>query len=584
MKKNITINMFGQLYAIDEDAYDLLKNYLDAIRQHFSKEEGGDEITDDIEGRIGELFTELKTNGIQAITIDHVEDIIKQIGSPEDMDSDETVSTFSDSQSTSRTSSSSSTANGTNSTAASPTPANGSGNNSGTRKKYYRDSKDKIIAGVLSGASNYFGGDPLAWRLGYILLVIFWNSISNWGLFDHFDIFPVGSIPIWAYILLAFLAPSAKTPEERLKMKGVDVTPQNIANEVTAETKAREKQQQYGNSRSNGCLGSFVSVMGVFAKIFIGLMSLFFFVMCIVVVVSIISLLVSPDHYFSRFIDHDTVALFQDHTLLFWVLSLSLLVILFIPGYCAFHSLLSSSGKTANMKMSQRWLWFGLWILAIVVATLSGISASKVIHEHFVEEHTHNGQYFRYNEDWTYFKRNHFELLSEEPEDKEFHALDSKYHTDGGDYYDRHRRYFMEWDYELLDYYQIGRTDTALTPGHYRLTAIARTDADGAYLYAIADNVKRLVPVPANGKEGGNIWEDAMKAAKSNPAEANAYERIISANDSCGLGWSKIEIDDIVLTGNSIQYGISTIPDFTDFPTNCTWVESMDFKLEKKED
>ena len=39
MKKNITINMFGQLYAIEEDAYELLKNYLDAIRQHFRKEE-----------------------------------------------------------------------------------------------------------------------------------------------------------------------------------------------------------------------------------------------------------------------------------------------------------------------------------------------------------------------------------------------------------------------------------------------------------------------------------------------------------------------------------------------------------------
>ena len=89
MKKNITINMFGQLYAIDEDAYELLKNYLDTIRQYFRKEEGGDEIADDIEGRIGELFSDLKRQGVQAITIDHVSDIIKRIGNPEDMDTEE---------------------------------------------------------------------------------------------------------------------------------------------------------------------------------------------------------------------------------------------------------------------------------------------------------------------------------------------------------------------------------------------------------------------------------------------------------------------------------------------------------------
>ena len=87
MKKNITINMFGQLYAIDEDAYELLKNYLDSIRQYFRKEDGGDEIADDIECRISELFSDLKRQGVEAITIGHVSDIIKRIGNPEEMES-----------------------------------------------------------------------------------------------------------------------------------------------------------------------------------------------------------------------------------------------------------------------------------------------------------------------------------------------------------------------------------------------------------------------------------------------------------------------------------------------------------------
>ena len=48
MKKNITINIFGQLYAFDEDAYELLKNYEDSLRSAFSSQPGGHEIADEI--------------------------------------------------------------------------------------------------------------------------------------------------------------------------------------------------------------------------------------------------------------------------------------------------------------------------------------------------------------------------------------------------------------------------------------------------------------------------------------------------------------------------------------------------------
>lgn len=82
MKKNITVNLFGTLYAIDDDACKLLEQYLDNMRSYFSKREGGDEITDDIEHRVAELFSELKTNGVEAISIEHVRDIIQRIGNP----------------------------------------------------------------------------------------------------------------------------------------------------------------------------------------------------------------------------------------------------------------------------------------------------------------------------------------------------------------------------------------------------------------------------------------------------------------------------------------------------------------------
>ena len=89
MKKNITINMFGRLYAIDEDAYRLLQQYIDTLRSYFSRKPDGKEIADDIEARIAELFDDLKANGVEAINIEHVQDIITRIGDPKQMEAGE---------------------------------------------------------------------------------------------------------------------------------------------------------------------------------------------------------------------------------------------------------------------------------------------------------------------------------------------------------------------------------------------------------------------------------------------------------------------------------------------------------------
>ena len=86
MKKNININMFGVIYAIDEDAYELLKKYLENMRSYYSHRSGGEEIANDVESRVAELFAELKAQGIEAVTIEHVEEIIKRIGDPQQMD------------------------------------------------------------------------------------------------------------------------------------------------------------------------------------------------------------------------------------------------------------------------------------------------------------------------------------------------------------------------------------------------------------------------------------------------------------------------------------------------------------------
>ena len=88
MKKTLTVNLGGTVFNIDDDAYRLLDNYLSNLKMHFRKEVGADEIVDDIERRISELFAEKLSAGSQVITIADVEEVIARMGKPEDMEAE----------------------------------------------------------------------------------------------------------------------------------------------------------------------------------------------------------------------------------------------------------------------------------------------------------------------------------------------------------------------------------------------------------------------------------------------------------------------------------------------------------------
>jgi len=86
MKKTLTVNLGGTVFHIDEDAYRLLDNYLCNLKLHFRRQAGADEIVNDIELRISELFLEKLTAGSQVITITDVEEVINRMGKPEEME------------------------------------------------------------------------------------------------------------------------------------------------------------------------------------------------------------------------------------------------------------------------------------------------------------------------------------------------------------------------------------------------------------------------------------------------------------------------------------------------------------------
>ena len=56
MKKTLTISISGFVFHIEEDAYDKLHRYLEAISSHFKGFEGKEEVMADVEARIRELL------------------------------------------------------------------------------------------------------------------------------------------------------------------------------------------------------------------------------------------------------------------------------------------------------------------------------------------------------------------------------------------------------------------------------------------------------------------------------------------------------------------------------------------------
>src|SRR5579875_3275709 len=138
MQKIININFQGRVIPIEEDAYDNLKRYMDGLRAHFAKEESSDEIINDIENRIAELFTNQLKRGAGCIVNSDVNLVINNIGRLEDIETSETDTTANVDEV--------------------PEPT------AETNNRFFRSADDKVIAGVCSGIAARIGVDPVVIR------------------------------------------------------------------------------------------------------------------------------------------------------------------------------------------------------------------------------------------------------------------------------------------------------------------------------------------------------------------------------------------------------------------------------------
>ena len=175
MKKVININFQGRVIPIEETAFDLLKQYTESLRRYFANEEGRDEIINDIEGRIAELFSDRLKKGAICITDDDVNSIIANMGRPEDFEAADA-----DINSGSASTGSSAKQESTFSQPGQQSYSRASG--AFGRGRFSRNADDKIIGGVCSGLANYLGIDPVIMRVIFVLLIapLFWIYILLW--------------------------------------------------------------------------------------------------------------------------------------------------------------------------------------------------------------------------------------------------------------------------------------------------------------------------------------------------------------------------------------------------------------------
>lgn len=343
MNKTTSINLGGYFFHIDEDAFRKLSNYFDAVRSSLSPD-GREEIINDIESRISELFTEKLGTTKQVIGLKEVDDIITIMGQPEDYKIEE------------------------------ETPKNDFHTNytsTSSTKKLYRDKENSFLGGVLSGLGHYFGVDPLWLRI--LMVILFFG-------------FGTGLV---LYIILWVLIPEAVTTTQKLEMKGEPINISNIEkkvkegfNEISDKFSNLDHDKIASNAK-NGAerIGNTVSeivtsIFNVISKIIGGFIVLFTSMTLISVIIGGIAMMFfssMPDNFLYNHIHTP----FSFETPI-WIQGLLLIIVLGIPlffllilGLKLLTTRIKSIGNTINYSLLAMWI---IGLGAVLFLTIKEIS------------------------------------------------------------------------------------------------------------------------------------------------------------------------------------------------------------------
>ncbi len=409
MKKNITINLFGTLYAIDEDAYNLLEQYLQSMKSYFARQKGGEEIADDIEHRVAELLWEKKNlENMEAVNIETVKEIIERIGNPADIDTASTDSNDTNDADANRASKTDNVQDAYYEEVREEIKE-GWGDKIKNRlknRRLYRDPNDKIVGGVLSGIARYFdSGDPMIWRLGYVLsILILWGMMGDFWIFNY-----IGSLSWWlifGYIIMVAIVPVARTTEDRLRMEGKKVNPENIKEQIIndAQTQSAESvNSAYDTTARNnnsGCLLMLLKGFLVFMLFPFIMFLIFIAVMIIFITGKLFTVGTSSPGIFSSIFGTDTMLgeLITNNTSLWSAGMISLAIVIGIIIF-ALYRLLFVTEK--QMRGSSKATLVIIWIIALIVC-ISSFATGLVKLESISPFHNNIQIHVNMNEDSLY--------------------------------------------------------------------------------------------------------------------------------------------------------------------------------------
>lgn len=352
MNKTININLGGFFFHIDENAYQKLKRYLDAIGRSLSDDpQGKNEIIADIEARISELLSERITDARQVVNEGDIEEVIAIMGQPEDYTESEEA--YADNTSYRKRNT--------------------------TNKKLFRDREDKFLGGVAAGLGHYTNIDAIWIRLIFIITAV----TTGFGLL--------------VYIILWVLLPEAKTTAEKLQMEGEDVNIGNIEKKIRDEfeffsTKLKDGASEISDKISsadydklrNQTKSGFQDFLDTLGKILSALFKVFGKFMGVLLVfiagVTLVALLLALFSVSSLEIlgfDRDIVhypPFFYGSFFPEWLLTVLGLLVVAIPFLVLFIlglRILSPNIKRLNTTTSLS--LFGVWLVALLFLGFSGI-------------------------------------------------------------------------------------------------------------------------------------------------------------------------------------------------------------------
>ncbi|MFN3754131.1 PspC domain-containing protein [Flavobacterium sp.] len=341
MNKTVNINIGGLFFHIDEDAYQKLSRYFDAIKRSLSNSSGKDEIMKDIEMRVAELLTEKQKTDKHVINNKDVDEVIVVMGQPEDYRLDDEDSTETKSE-----------------------PYY----NFPPRKKLYRDKDRGLIGGVCTGLGHYFGVESVWIKIIFLLL-----AFTSFGII--------------AYIILWIATPKAITTSEKLEMTGEPVTISNIEKKVREEFESvsnKFKNANYdemGNQVKSGAervangLGDVImKIFGAFAKVLGAIILVFSALTLAGLFIGLFTFGTTSfiDAPWQRYVD---AVNYTDIPL--WIFGLLAFLAIGIPLF--FFLLLGLKLLVTNMKSlgaAAKYSLLAIWIFAVGALVIIGIKQS----------------------------------------------------------------------------------------------------------------------------------------------------------------------------------------------------------------